>query len=102
MEGATLEDLANSSRLFSKSFGKKIDLWVFTHFDRDHVGNFKRISRFLKPEEIWLPWLDHSRFGIGLKNKTQQKLVELKEMQRSICSKDFLFGRLGSFSCPIS
>ena len=62
---------------------------MITHFDRDHRGNFEKIYKFVQPKELWVPWVDHSRFGIWLKNQKSQAISELRQKPRAICSKDF-------------
>jgi competence protein ComEC len=72
-----------------QSFASEIDLWVVSHFDRDHWGNFKKASSFMMPKQVWVPWLDHSKFGLWIKNRNFSSLSELIKQPQRLCSMDF-------------
>lgn len=46
----------------SSKLGNRVDLWVLTHFDKDHIGNFSEVFSKVHPREVWIPRRDHSDF----------------------------------------
>jgi beta-lactamase superfamily II metal-dependent hydrolase len=58
-----------------KYFGGHIDLWVFSHFDQDHRGNFGEIEARLSIGKIWVPRLDGSTFSKMLRAQHRESLI---------------------------
>ncbi|MDB5038935.1 MAG: internalization-related competence protein ComEC/Rec2 [Bacteriovoracaceae bacterium] len=53
-----------------------IDLWVLTHFDRDHIGNFREIKNQVNPKEIWIPRSDDGSFSKDLPVNITKKVAD--------------------------
>jgi competence protein ComEC len=41
---------------------RPLNLWVLTHFDRDHGGGFAEISRNIPFDSVWIPKFDRKKF----------------------------------------
>lgn len=67
-----------------EGFFNRVDLWVFTHFDQDHIGGYQEISGVVKPSEIWIPRRDFSEFsGLAIKQSAREVTGGVKDF----CSK---------------
>ncbi len=55
--------LLGTKKLMPEVLGRlqnQADLWVITHFDRDHVGNYLELQGMIASKEVWIPRFDHS------------------------------------------
>lgn len=60
---------------------RPLDLWVLTHFDRDHGGGFAEISRNVPFDTIWIPKFDRKKFP-----RTDSRALPFDENQKlSFC-----------------
>jgi competence protein ComEC len=64
-------------------FRNRVDLWVLTHFDRDHVSNFFDQKYFFDAARIWVPRFDHSDFGHWARSAHTESA---SQTQRELCS----------------
>lgn len=69
-------------------FYNRIDLWVLTHFDRDHGGNMLRLGGRVSPKEVWIPRLDSSKTAQLLKASFRPRLREIRSRERLFCSRN--------------
>jgi len=71
-------------------FGNWIDLWVLTHFDRDHRGNFQEIGGLIRPQNIWIPRFDASVFSAWIKDSfPTRSIFEIERNPLRICSQNY-------------
>jgi competence protein ComEC len=64
----------NFGRRLYKEAAMKVDAWILTHFDRDHIQYFERFSKKVDFSELWIARLDQSRFSRKLLNDYKDKL----------------------------
>jgi competence protein ComEC len=71
--------------------GRRLDLWVLSHFDRDHAGAFQNLESRFSYDQLWIPRLDGSITSSQVKSKTKVRVSELQSGPMEVCSRDYCF-----------